>query len=114
MSFGIAINIAMEKIYKRLCWIYVTVNTPIYDHVGNTYHLSEVANKPDYEQKSLLQDLQMKDNLYARTNWIKQGEESLVSIFREESLQQIVSGIYDRNAILKNLSEQDICFDSED
>jgi hypothetical protein len=60
----------------------------------------------------------MKDILYdTRTNWIKQGEESLhqiVLIFREESLLQIVSGIYYPNVILKNLSEQDICFDSKD
>ena len=85
----------MEGIYERLCWIYITVkNTLVYDHVGNTYHLSELtelsegripyleqfANKLDYEQKQLLQDLQMKDVL--RTNWIKQGA---------EFLQQIVS-----------------------
>ena len=38
----------------------------------------------------------------------------IVSIPREESLQQIVSGIYFRNAILQTLSEQDICFDSKD
>ncbi len=119
-SFSISINIAtaaMEGIYERLCWIYITLkNTRVYDHVGNTYHLSELtelsevripypeqfANKLDYEQKSLLHDFQMKDVL--RTNWIKQGEESLhqiVSIFREECLQQIVLGIYDPNAILK-------------
>ncbi len=72
MSFGIPINIAtaaMEEIYKRLCWICITVITLVYDHVGNTYHLSDFtdlsegripypeqfANKPDYEQKSLLQ-----------------------------------------------------------
>ncbi len=83
------------------------MNTLVYDHVGNTHHLSDLtelkegripypeqlANKPDYEQKPLLQDLQMKDILYTKTNWIKQGEESLqqiVSIFQEESLQQIV------------------------
>jgi hypothetical protein len=30
------------------------------------------------------------------------------------SLLQIVSGIYDQNAILKNLSEQDISFDCKD
>ncbi len=75
MSFGISINIAtaaMEGLYKRLCWIYITVkNTLVDDHVGNTYHLSELtelsegripypeqsSNKLDYEQKSLLQDL---------------------------------------------------------
>ena len=103
MSFGISINIAtaaMEGIYERLCWIYITVitlNTLVYDKVGSTYHLSELtellegrfpypeqfANKLDYEQKSLLQDLRMKD--VVRTNWIKQEEEYLqqiVLIFR--------------------------------
>jgi hypothetical protein len=45
----------------------------------------------------------MKDVL--RTNWIKQGA---------EFLQQIFSSIYDPNAILKNLSEQDICLDIKD
>jgi hypothetical protein len=36
-------------------------------------------------------------------------------IFREESLPQIVLGIYDPNAILKNVTvaEQDICLDSK-
>ncbi len=58
----------------------------------------------------------MKDVLSTKTSWIKQEEEFLrknVSTLREESLQQIVSGIYDQNAILKNLSEQEICFDSK-
>jgi hypothetical protein len=83
----------MEGIYEWLCWIYITVKyTLVYDHVGNTYHLSELtelsegripyseqfANKLDYEQKSLLQDLRMKDVL--RTVWIKQGEEFLQQI----------------------------------
>ncbi len=47
MSFCIPINIAtavMEKIYERLCWIYITVkNTLVYDHVGNTYHLADLT-----------------------------------------------------------------------
>ncbi len=46
--------------------------------------------------------------------YIEQGEESLpqiISNLREESLQQVVSGIYDPHAILQNLSEQDMCFD---
>ncbi len=73
-SFSISIIIAtaaMEEIYEILCWIYITVkNTLVYDHVGNTYHLSDLtdsessegkipypeqfANNLDYEQKSLL------------------------------------------------------------
>ncbi len=47
---------------------------------------------------------------------IEQGEESLpriISIFREEPMQQIVSGIHDPHDILQNLSEQDICFDNK-
>ena len=49
--------------------------------------------------------------------YAEQREESLqqiVSIPREESLPQIASGIYFQNAILQNLYEQDICFDSKD
>jgi hypothetical protein len=58
---------------------------------GRIPYREQFTNELDYEQKSLLQDLQLKFVL--RTNWIKQGEESLqqiVSIFREESLPQIV------------------------
>ncbi len=74
MSFCISIKIAtavMEGIYKRLCCMYITVitvDTLVYDQVGNTYHLSELtelsegrfpyqeqfANKLEYVQKSLL------------------------------------------------------------
>ncbi len=61
----------MEDIYERLCWLHTTVkNILVCDHLGNTCYLSELtelserkipypeqlANKPDYEQKSLLQD----------------------------------------------------------
>ncbi len=57
----------------------------------------------------------MKDVL--RTNWIKQGAEvvqQIVSVLREESLPQIVSSIYEPNAFLKDLSEQDICLVNKD
>ncbi len=75
MSFSIPIiiaTVAREEIDERLRWIYITVkNTLVYEHVGNTYHLSELtelsegriqypgqfAKKSDYEQNSLLQDL---------------------------------------------------------
>ncbi len=49
--------------------------------------------------------------------YTEQGEESLqqiISILQEESLLQIVTGICDPHAILQNLSERDICFDSKD
>ncbi len=38
----------------------------------------------------------------------------IISSLREESLLQIVSGIYNPHAILMNLPKQDICFDSKD
>jgi hypothetical protein len=77
LSFGIPVNIvtaAMEEIYERLCWLQTTVqNILVYDHRGSNYYLSDLtelskgkipypeqfANKPDCEQKSLLQDFQM-------------------------------------------------------
>ncbi len=47
MSFGIPVNIAtaaMEDIYERLCWTYITVKkTLVHDHVGNSYHLSDLT-----------------------------------------------------------------------
>ncbi len=59
MPFGIPINIAtaaMEGIYERLCWIYITVitlNTLVYDKVGNTYHLPvNIATAAMQETKS--------------------------------------------------------------
>jgi hypothetical protein len=73
---------------QRLCWLYTPVqNTFVYDHSGNTYFLSDFtglsegktpyqalfANKPDYEQKLLLHDLQMKDVLCTMSDWINQG-----------------------------------------
>ncbi len=64
-------------------------NTIVYDHIGFNYYLSDLtelskrkipypgqfADKPDYEQRSLLQDLQMKDVLSTRTDWINQGRD---------------------------------------
>jgi hypothetical protein len=92
--FGIPINIAtavMEDIYERLCWLYVAVrDTLVCDAIGNSYPLSDLSelseaqipyperfvNKPDYEQKLFLKDLQMKDVLCTRTTWIIQGRDS--------------------------------------
>ncbi len=81
----------MEEIYERLCWLYTTVqNTLEYYHCGNNYYLSDLiglsgsegkipypkqfANKPDHDQKSLLQGLQMKNVLCQRPDWINQLE----------------------------------------
>jgi hypothetical protein len=60
-------------------------NAIVYAHLDNSYHLSDLtelsegripypepfANKPDYEQESLLQELQMKIVLSTRTILIK-------------------------------------------
>jgi hypothetical protein len=57
------------------------------DHICKANHLSDLtessegriqypeqsANKSDYEQRSLLQDLRTKDVLSSRTDWITQG-----------------------------------------
>ena len=95
MSFGILVNIAtaaMGEIQVLLCWLYTTVhNTVVYDHTDEAYSLSDLtaselskgkipypeqyANKPDYEQKSLLQDLQMKGVLCTRSDWINQHQQ---------------------------------------
>ena len=61
------------------------------DHICKANHLSDLtessegriqypeqsANKSDYEQRSLLQDLRMKDVLSSRTDWITQGRDPL-------------------------------------
>jgi hypothetical protein len=90
---GISINIAtaaMENIYERLCWLYATArSTLVCDAIGNSYPLSVLTelsenqspyserfvNQPDYEQKSILKDFQMKDVLCTRTTGIIQGRD---------------------------------------
>ncbi len=42
---------------------------------GKIPYLGQFAKKPDFEQKSLLQDLRMKDVLCTRSNWINQGRD---------------------------------------
>ncbi len=80
----------MHGICKRLCWVYTTFrNTLINDHKGEAHHLSYISDlsigkipypeqfskKPDYEQDSLIQDIQTKDILCIRTDWIYQGRD---------------------------------------
>ena len=81
MVFCNPINIAtatMEDIYERLCWLYATVrSTIVCDGTGKYHSLSDLTelsrakipypeqfvNKFDYEQNSILRDLQTKDIL---------------------------------------------------
>ncbi len=76
-----------------------------------------VANKFCYRISQLTQLTIPKR--FDQIKYLEQREESLpqiVLIPREESLQQMVSGIYYHDVILQNLSQakQDICFDSKD
>ena len=82
------INVAtasMEQIYERLCWIYSTFrSTFVNDAIGKSYSLSDItqltrAKIPypehfnemiDYKQNEVIQDLQMKDVLCTREDWI--------------------------------------------
>ena len=74
MSLCIPINIAtaaMEDIYKRLCWLYITMkNTLVYDHIGNTYHLSDLIELSERFQirSSLLIRLIVSRNHFFRTS----------------------------------------------
>ena len=91
MVFSNPINIAtatMEQIYKRLCWIYSALRpTVVYDAIGNLYPLSDSTQLTrgkilyparfnemmDYKQNALIQDLQMKDVLCTREDWMSRG-----------------------------------------
>ncbi len=93
MSFCIRINIAtaaMEDIYERLCWVFTTLSsTLVFDRRGVSHSLvfiidlskgkipypEHFSKKPDYEQKSLIRDLQLKDVLCTRTDWINLGRD---------------------------------------
>ena len=91
MVFSNPINIAtatMEHIYERLCWIYSALrSTVVYDAIVNSYPLSDItqltrgkipyparfSEMMDYKQNALIQDLQMKDILCTRKDWISRG-----------------------------------------
>ncbi len=76
----------------------------VFDADHFCHYISQLTNVPHPER-------------FNQMIYIEQGEESLqhiISNLQEESLQQVVSGTYDPHAILQNLSEQDIFFDSKD
>ena len=88
MSFSNPINVAtasMEHIYERLCCLFATFrSTFVYDAIGQPYPLSDItqlsrAKIPypelfkdmiDYKQN---EELQMKDVLCTREDWISRG-----------------------------------------
>ena len=91
MSFSNPINVvtaSMEYIYERLCWLYATFrSTFVYDAIGQPYPLSDItqlsrAKIPypelfnemiDYKQNEVVHELQMKDVLCTREDWISSG-----------------------------------------
>ena len=88
MSFSNPINIStatMEQIYESLCWVYAALrSTVIFDAIGNSYQLSVLTQLTggkipypkcfnemiDYQQNAFIQDLQMKDVLCTREDWM--------------------------------------------
>jgi hypothetical protein len=109
--FGIRISIAtaaMEDIYERLCWVYTTLsNTLVFDHRGVSHslmfiidfskekipYLEHFSKKPDNEQESLIQDLQLKDVLCTRTDWINLGRDLsyLETFWYEDGNEKFIS-----------------------
>ena len=85
------INIAsatMEQIYERMCWIYSALRlTFVYKAIGNSYPPSEITQPTraktryperfnemiDYQQNAFIQDLEMKDVLCTKGDWMQHG-----------------------------------------
>ena len=86
------------------CWFYTTIQAIVFDANIFCYGISQLTQLTSPDR-------------FDQMKYVEQREESLqqiVSIPREESLLQIVLGIYYHNVILQNLSENDVCFDSKD
>ena len=98
-------NAKFEEMFSgAMFWFFTTIQAIVFDANKFCYRISQLTQLTSLEH-------------FDQMKYVEQREESLpqiVSIPREESLQQIVSGIYYHNAILQNLSEQDTCFDSKD
>ena len=98
------INAKLEEMYDaRVCFYTTIIQAIVFDANKFRYRISQLAQLTSPER-------------FDQMKYVEQREESLlqiVSIQREESLQQTVSGIYYHNEILQNLSEQDTCLDSK-
>ena len=99
------INAKLEEIYSARFWFYTTIIHAIVFDANNFCHrISQLTQLTSPER-------------FDQMKYVEQREESvqqIISIPREASLPQIASGIYYQNAILQNLSQQDICFNSKD
>ena len=79
-------------------WFYTTIQAIVFDANNFCHRISQLLTQRTRPER------------FDQMNYVGQREESLqqiISIPREESLPQIVSGIYYHNAILQNLSEQE-------
>ena len=87
------INAKLEEMHSARIWFYTTIIHAIVFDANNfchrISHLTQLTSPERFDE-------------------MKYAEQ------REESLQQIALGIYYHNAILQNLFEQDICFNSKD
>ena len=96
------INAQLEDMYdSAMFWFYTTIQAIAFD--ANVFchrisQLTQLKSPGRFDQMIYIEQ---------REGFLLQ----IVSIPREESLPQIVSGIYYHNEILQNLSEQDIFFD---
>ena len=98
-------NAKFEEMYGCAMFLFFTTIQAILIDANNfCYRISQLTQLTSPES-------------FDQMKCVEQREESLqqiVSIPREESLPQIVLGIYYHNAILQKLSKQDTCFDSKD
>ena len=91
------INTELEDMCNARFWFLTTIlHAIVFDANNFCYRISQLTQLTSPE-------------CFDQMKFVEQREESLqqiVSIPREESLPQIVSGIYYHNEILQNLSEQ--------
>ena len=100
------VNAKSEEMYgnSAIFWFYTPSKRSYLMQTNFCYRISQLTQLTSPER-------------FDQMDYVWQREESLqqfVSIPREGSLPQVVSGIYYYNAILQNLSEQDTCFNSKD
>ena len=104
------INFKLDEMHDAMVWVIITVRqASVFDANNFCHHISHLTQ--------LMSGNIPRPERFDQMIHIEQGEKSLphiISNFREESMQQIVSGTYDSHDILQNLSEQDISFDRKD
>ena len=99
------INAKLEEMYNARFWFYTTIiHAIVFDANSFCHRMSQLTQLTSPERFDEVKNAEQRE----------ESVQQIISIPRVESLPQIASGIYYQNAILQNLSEQDICFDSND